>query len=139
MASVPALHVNCPRLFEETGPDRYTGSEGRIQAYSYVTTRPDNGREKKASAGPAAAGGIGGNGLYGFLLLVAASIAGARILTAPGAFTVNDQSRWSTVRALVDTGSYAIGHRQLNPDGSYRDFGIIAQRGWDTADRVMHR
>ena len=81
---------------------------------------------------------VGRNGVYALLLLVAASIVASRILTAPEAFTVNDQSRWSTVRALVDTGSYSIGRRELNPDGSYRDVGIIAQPGWNTVDKVLH-
>jgi len=75
---------------------------------------------------------------YTLLVLVAASIVGSRILTAPGSFSPNDQSRWLTVRALVDTGSYSIGYRQENPDGSYRDSGLVAQDGWDTIDKVMH-
>ena len=83
-------------------------------------------------------GSVGRNGVYALLLLVAASIVASRILTAPGAFTVNDQSRWSTVRALVDTGSYSIGRRYPSRDGSYRDVGIIAEPGWDTADKVLH-
>jgi len=74
---------------------------------------------------------------YALLLLVAASIVGTRILTAPGAFSVNDGSRWATVRALVDTGSYSIGHREEYTDGTYRDFGIITDRGWETVDIVM--
>ena len=83
-------------------------------------------------------GSVGRNGVYALLLLVAASIVASRILTAPEAFTVNDQSRWSTVRALVDTGSYSIGRRYPSRDGSYRDVGIIAEPGWDTADKVLH-
>ena len=81
---------------------------------------------------------VGRNGVYALLLVVAASIVASRILTAPEAFTVNDQSRWSTVRALVDTGSYSIGRRYPSRDGSYRDVGIIADPGWDTADKVLH-
>ena len=56
------------------------------------------------------------NGVYALLLVVAASIVASRILPAPEAFTVNDQSRWSTVRALVDTGSYSIGRRYPSRD-----------------------
>ena len=70
-------------------------------------------------------------------MLVAASIVGARILTAPGSFSYNDQSRWATIRALVETRSYSIGHREEYADGTYRDFGIIARPGWETVDIVM--
>ena len=96
-------------------------------------------RHDTQTAGQAkGSGSVGRNGVYALLLLVAASIVGSRILTAPEAFTVNDQSRWSTVRALVDTGSYSIGRREMKRDGSSRDVGIIAQPGWDTADKVLH-
>jgi hypothetical protein len=71
-------------------------------------------------------------------MLVAVSIVGTRIAMAPGRFSNNDASRWATVRALVDTGSYSIGHREEYPDGTYRDFGIIAQGDWGTIDVVMH-
>lgn len=74
---------------------------------------------------------------FALLILVAASIVGARILTAPGALSPNDGSRWATIRALVDTGSYSIGYREQHADGTYRDFGIITDRGWDTVDIVM--
>jgi hypothetical protein len=75
--------------------------------------------------------------VYAFLTLVAVAIVGGRIATAPPRFSVNDTSRWATVRALVDTGSYAIGHREQQTDGTYRDAGIITQPGWDTIDIVM--
>jgi hypothetical protein len=74
---------------------------------------------------------------YAFLTLVAVAIVGGRIATAPPRFSVNDSSRWATVRALGDTGSYAIGHREHQEDGTYRDVGIIAEPGWDTVDVVM--
>lgn len=74
---------------------------------------------------------------FALLILVAASIAGARILTAPGAYSPNDASRWATVRALVDTGSYSIGYREQHADGTYRDFGIMTDPGWETVDIVM--
>ena len=76
--------------------------------------------------------------MYALMVLVAASIVGSGILTLPEVFSVNDQSRWATVRALVDTGRYSIGYRELDPDGSYRDFGIVSYPGWDTVDKVMH-
>jgi hypothetical protein len=51
----------------------------------------------------------------------------------------NDRSRWDTVRALVDTGEYRIGHRDLDPKtGKYQDTGICAEDGWKTIDKVMH-
>jgi hypothetical protein len=47
-------------------------------------------------------------------------------------FSSNDKSRWATVRALVDEGTYVIGTRTY-PDGSdpktYTDGGIIAPGG----------
>ena len=76
--------------------------------------------------------------VYALLTLIAASIVGARIVTAPAAHSVNDQSRWATIRALVDTGSYSIGYREEYPDGTHRDFGIIALDDWQSTDVVMH-
>jgi hypothetical protein len=50
----------------------------------------------------------------------------------------NDRSRWDTVRALVDDGTYAIGHRETDPaTGKYVDRGIIAEDGWKTIDKVL--
>jgi hypothetical protein len=49
----------------------------------------------------------------------------------------NDRSRWDTVRALVDHGTYAIGHRDLE-DGGYHDRGIITEDGWRTIDKVLN-
>ena len=39
----------------------------------------------------------------------------------------NDRSRWDTIRALVDHGSYAIGHRDFPASGGFRDSGIVTQ------------
>ncbi len=51
----------------------------------------------------------------------------------------NDRSRWATVRALVDQGTYVIGHRDLQPEtGTYRDTGITFEDGWQTLDKVLH-
>jgi hypothetical protein len=44
----------------------------------------------------------------------------------------NDRSRWDTVRALVDEGTYVIGRRE--PGG---DVGIITEDGWKTIDKVL--
>jgi hypothetical protein len=40
--------------------------------------------------------------------------------------SANDRSRWATVRALVEQGTYAIDE-------------VIQERGWDTIDMVQHR
>lgn len=40
--------------------------------------------------------------------------------------SANDRSRWATVRALVEHGTYAIDE-------------VIQERGWDTIDMVQHR
>lgn len=75
--------------------------------------------------------------IYALLILVAASIVGARILTAPGAFSANDASRWATVRALVETGSYSLGYREEHADGTYRDVGVVTDQDWESFDIVM--
>ena len=104
-------------------------------------------RETRASSGDGtsaehiranAKGPMATRQVYALLTLIAASIVGARIMTAPGAYSVNDQSRWATIRALVDTGRYSIGYREEYPDGTHRDFGIIALDDWQSADVVMH-
>lgn len=51
----------------------------------------------------------------------------------------NDRSRWATVRALVDDGTYVIGRREIDPQtGKYRDTGIVTEDGWQTIDLVLH-
>jgi hypothetical protein len=75
---------------------------------------------------------------YGLLILVAATLIGQRVLSAPARFSANDQSRWSTIRALVDDGTYAIGRRHLRHDGSYEDRGMVSERDWRTPDVIMH-
>jgi hypothetical protein len=71
-------------------------------------------------------------------------------------FGANDRSRWATVRALVDEGTFAIGRRidprtGEYPEGyfdpasrryqesfkDYRDVGIAFEEGWTTIDKVM--
>ncbi len=46
----------------------------------------------------------------------------------------NDRSRFATIRALGDNGTYAIG--EINDDGTYVTGSIIAEPGWDTIDKV---
>jgi hypothetical protein len=47
-------------------------------------------------------------------------------------FSSNDRSRWATVRALVDDGTYVVGHR----DDEGNDTGIVFEDGWKTIDKV---
>jgi hypothetical protein len=63
--------------------------------------------------------------------------------TASPLFGSNDRSRWATIRALVDHGTYAIGERQFSPDGeTFTDRNIWRESGldpeWDTVDKVLH-
>jgi hypothetical protein len=55
-------------------------------------------------------------------------------------FSSNDKSRWATVRALVDHGTYSIGQR-VYPDGrdpgNYRDEGIVAEPQYRSLDIVL--
>lgn len=53
-------------------------------------------------------------------------------------FSSNDVSRWCTIRALVENGTYVIGQRDLsNPDPKTRDSGITFEPGWGGVDKVM--
>jgi hypothetical protein len=54
-------------------------------------------------------------------------------------FSSNDRSRWATIRALVENGTYSIGQRTLDPNQpkGYRDEGIIFEDGWTSVDKVM--
>ncbi|MBI1916665.1 MAG: hypothetical protein HYS12_18310 [Planctomycetes bacterium] len=56
-------------------------------------------------------------------------------------FSSNDRSRWATVRALVDNGTYVIGHRdpsKATAKNKYGDDGIVFEDGWQTVDKVMN-
>lgn len=56
-------------------------------------------------------------------------------------FSSNDRSRWATVRALVDEGTYVIGRRYYpdpqNPS-RYEDRGIITEPAYRSLDIVMN-
>lgn len=53
-------------------------------------------------------------------------------------FGSNDRSRWATVRALVEDGTYVIGVREHDPvTGRYRDRGIVFEDGWQSVDKVL--
>jgi hypothetical protein len=76
---------------------------------------------------------------FTLLILASAAMMAGRILAADQAIlSANDRSRWCTIRALVDHGTYAIGRRQPNRDGTYRDYGITAEKDWNTVDKVLH-
>ena len=56
-------------------------------------------------------------------------------------FSSNDRSRWCTVRALVDEGTFVIGRRDpalKSPTNRYGDTGIVFEDGWQTVDKVMN-
>jgi hypothetical protein len=109
--------------------------------------------------------------VYWLLIAVAAAVAGGRILSAervyepsravpPGGradgryqvwpdkqprpmptFGSNDRSRWDTVRALVDEGTFVIGRRDVKhvtADNPYGDYGIAFEDGWTTVDKVLN-
>lgn len=64
----------------------------------------------------------------------------ARVPRPMPTFSSNDRSRWATVRALVDEGTYVIGRRdprQASAANPYGDSGIIREDGWGTVDRVL--
>jgi hypothetical protein len=53
-------------------------------------------------------------------------------------FSSNDVSRWCTIRALVENGTYIIGQRDLsNLDAKTRDTGVTFEPGWGGVDKVM--
>jgi hypothetical protein len=55
-------------------------------------------------------------------------------------FSSNDRSRWATIKALVDNGTYEIGRRSnfesTNPP--FEDKGIIFDDGFQSLDKVMN-
>jgi hypothetical protein len=50
----------------------------------------------------------------------------------------NDRSRWATIRALVDEGTYVVGKRVVDPEtGEYEDSGIRSEEGFTGVDYVL--
>ena len=51
----------------------------------------------------------------------------------------NDRSRWDTIRALVENGTYAIGVRTSTgpTENDFVDSGISTEDGWVTIDKVL--
>src|SRR5262245_37697010 len=78
------------------------------------------------------------------IIALGAGIVLGLILTAQGRTTdkqlthpmhsPNDRSRFVTIRALGDNGTYAIG--SIHEDGSFTEGSIVAEFGWDTIDKV---
>ncbi|MBY0229517.1 MAG: hypothetical protein K2W96_09580 [Gemmataceae bacterium] len=52
-------------------------------------------------------------------------------------FGSNDRSRWATIRALVDEGTFVIGKR-VKWDDKGTDAGIVFEDGFGTVDKVLH-
>jgi hypothetical protein len=76
--------------------------------------------------------------IYALLTVVAVGLVCGRLAsTTIQTIGANDRSRWCTVRALVHDGTYAIGHRKILPDRTYRDEGIVVEGGWGTIDKVL--
>lgn len=72
------------------------------------------------------------------LILVTIGLLLARLFhPGPAVYGANDCSRWATIRSLVDEGTYVIGHREPGGEGTYQDAGIIADKSWDTIDKVL--
>lgn len=75
---------------------------------------------------------------YILMMIVATMLAGGRIATVinqdgnAAFFSANDRSRWATVSALVEDGSFQIDRHQTIKDRKGR-------RVWQTIDRVQHR
>jgi hypothetical protein len=55
-------------------------------------------------------------------------------------FSSNDKSRWATVLALVEEGTYVIGRREnfRDPTPPFRDTGIIFRKDFESLDKVMN-
>jgi hypothetical protein len=73
--------------------------------------------------------------VYAVLIVLAfGTMVGRTLSIGPEASGGNDRSRWATVRALVDNGTYVIGERDENGI----DSGIMTEQGWNTNDKVMN-
>jgi hypothetical protein len=78
--------------------------------------------------------------LYLALIIIAAGMMLARVVRVRSAdpknptpfLSANDRSRWATIRALGDDGTYAIEHIVFDQRGN-------PVRGWHTIDMVRHR
>lgn len=77
--------------------------------------------------------------VFALLILASATMMAGRVLAVDEAtLGGNDRSRWCTILALVDHGTYEIGRREYNSDGTYYDSGITTERNWQTIDKFLH-
>ena len=77
--------------------------------------------------------------IYAILIVLAfGSMVGRTWSIGPEASGGNDRSRWATVRALVDDGTFVIGQRQEFPGGGFQDTGVMMDRDFYTNDKVMN-
>ena len=55
-------------------------------------------------------------------------------------YSSNDKSRWATVRALVDQGTYVVGRREnfTATDPPFNDTGVIFEPEYQSLDKVMN-
>lgn len=55
-------------------------------------------------------------------------------------FGSNDRSRWATIHALVENGTYVVGRRHdvLGTEKGYHDDGVIFQPQYGSVDKVLH-
>lgn len=70
------------------------------------------------------------------LVILAVALLAGRILTVAGPFGANDVSRWTTVRALVERGTFSTGRRVVEGEG-FRDEGIVVEPGWQSVDVAL--
>lgn len=63
------------------------------------------------------------------VLCVIAVISITRVLQVTRPFGDNDGSRFLTIRALVEQGTFHIGERWERPDGRYEDRGLLFEQG----------
>ena len=59
--------------------------------------------------------------LIGVLIVLAFGLTTGRVCSVEGFNGDNDRSRWATVRALVEEGTYVIGWRVYNDDAGTDD------------------
>ena len=103
---------------KKQGKDRH--SQGDAYQSSQKTMTPPFPHEDKRVRQPSLHWSI-----YGLILTIFSAMATSAILRVEPLLSANDRSRWATVRALVDEGTYQIDH-------------VIADSGWDTIDKVRH-
>jgi len=79
--------------------------------------------------------------VYALLIVASCAAATGRIMTVESAsgrtpfLSANDRSRWSTIRALVDHGTFELDEVIFRPDGrrdrDWYSIDLVRHRGWD--------